>query len=177
MAKLLRQSLPFLCPNRRWQSTFHDIGRSETSLDEAGHLCWDLLAGREIAEFDDPRTSIICSGFSIWSLDLRDGWGLSQPEQGAAIHLVLHQSRLATPPLSSLKNDDYPVGQPLSSIPGDDMNDEEAASPAAMRRVTGARSDDTQSEIGRRSSSQCTGTRKVYFVEGIVFCWSWMRKS
>ena len=45
-------------------------------------------------------------------------------------------------------------------------NDVEAPSAAAMRRVTGARSDETQSEI--RSSSQCTGRRKGHFVEEII---------
>ena len=37
---------------------------AETSLQKAGHLCWDLFAGREIADFHDSRASNFCSNIS-----------------------------------------------------------------------------------------------------------------
>ena len=46
------------------------------------------------------------------------------------------------------------MGQPLSSIPDDDLDGEEAASAAAMGRVAGARSDETRSEIGAEAEQQ-----------------------
>ena len=62
--------------------------------------------------------------------------------------------RPSTPPLSSLKNGHCPMGQQLPFIPQDNINDEEAASAAAMTRVTGARSDETQSDIGAEPEQQ-----------------------
>ena len=64
------------------------FGRKQEPLEGAGGLCWDLLAERDISEFFFvPRTSILCSTLCTWTLDLRDGWDLSQPEQEAATHL------------------------------------------------------------------------------------------
>ena len=63
----------------------------------------------------------------------------------------------SVPPLSSLENGDdanCPLGQPWSSIPEDDIKSGEAASAAAMRRVTGARSDETRSEFGAEAEQQ-----------------------
>ena len=63
----------------------------------------------------------------------------------------------SVPSLSSLENGDdanYPLGQPWSSIPEDDIKSGEAASAAAMRRVTGARSDETRSEFGAEAEQQ-----------------------
>ena len=59
----------------QWQSSSNTVSRSRVreSLKEAGDLCWDLLAGRVIAEFYDARTSILCSSLSFGTVDLRDG--------------------------------------------------------------------------------------------------------
>ena len=88
----------------RWTNGLHDLW-SHGDVTERGRdiVVGTCQAGRDIAEFQ-PWTSIHCSNISTWSLDLRDGWDLSLPEQGAAIHHVLQQVRPQLLVAGSLQN-------------------------------------------------------------------------